>query len=163
MKKCKDCKKLKGNNEYYGVQTDCKECTKKRVKLREVRLRKNPEWLEKERARQREKYYRLGYKENQKVWDKDKPWKKTSIYKNLNRNFKTPKGFELHHWNYNDEYLEDVVIMTISEHRKLHRLLELDIEKRIFKVKLDGKYLFSKLDHCFFIVDSGFEIVDYGF
>jgi len=32
MKKCKDCKKEKKDNEFYGVQGECKECTKKRVK-----------------------------------------------------------------------------------------------------------------------------------
>ena len=32
MKTCKDCKKEKENLDFYGVQSDCKDCTKSRVK-----------------------------------------------------------------------------------------------------------------------------------
>lgn len=32
MKQCKECKKEKEQTEFYGVQGECKTCTKKRVK-----------------------------------------------------------------------------------------------------------------------------------
>ena len=52
MKQCKECKVLKEKIEFYGFQGECKECTKKRVKLREQEKRNNPDWVEKERERQ---------------------------------------------------------------------------------------------------------------
>ena len=163
-KVCFRCNVEKTLSDYYkhkqmadGHLNKCKDCTKKDSKKRESKIRSTPEGVEAERKRHREKYHRLCYKEKQKEWDKNKPWKQTQVYKNLSRKFKTPKGYELHHWNYNDGCLEDVLLMTISDHRRLHKLLELDIEKRIFKTKKDGKYLFSKLDHCFFIIQNGFK------
>ena len=32
MKKCKDCKKEKPESDFYGLQGECKTCTKKRVR-----------------------------------------------------------------------------------------------------------------------------------
>lgn len=122
-KECKECKVLKDKKDFYGLQRECKECTKKRVKLREIEKRKDPDWVETERQRHREKYHRLGYNEKQKIWNEKRPHTKNGKYKNLNRKHKIAKGLEIHHWNYSDEYIEDFFVLPVKEHRVSHTFL----------------------------------------
>lgn len=163
MKICFKCSKEKPLTEYYkhkdmadGRLGKCKECTKKESKLRHYEKSEDLEWVKNQRERSKEKYHRLNYKERQNFLNKNKPWKKSYIYKNLHRKLKPDKGFELHHWNYNKDYLEDVFIMPIRHHRQLHGLLILDIEKKIFKTKKDNRYLHTKLEHLSFIKENNF-------
>ena len=156
MKICKECQLEKELSEFYPTQGECKECTKKRVKLRTEKLKSDPVWVEKERERHREKYRRLNYKDKQKKWDEAKTWKNSSAYKNLSRKFKTSKGIELHHWNYNDKYLEDVFVLKTSQHRKAHKNLVFDLESKIFKT-LKGEVLDTKEKHKNYLVENGIE------
>ena len=82
----------------------------------------------------------------QEVWNIGKPWRDNYKYKNLRRKIKIPKEYQLHHWNYNDEYLEDVFILSSVGHSQLHIHLTLDLEKRIFYLE-DGTYLDTKEKH----------------
>ena len=158
MKKtCFKCNVEKGVSEFYkhsamsdGYLGKCKECTKNDSINRYNELSKNDSFLESERARGREKYKRLNYYESHKKSLIIKPWKDTSIYKRLHKKFKCEKGIELHHWNYNDEYLEDVFFMNIKSHRRLHKHLIFDNDLLIFKTK-EGELLDSKEKHELFI------------
>ena len=152
MKQCKECKVLKEKIEFYGFQGECKECTKKRVKLREQEKRNNPDWVEKERARHRDKYKRLGYKEKQKIWNEKRPHTKSSVYKGLNKKYKIPKGFEIHHWNYLDCFLEDFFILPIKEHRKAHTFLN---KTSYFFEGLNGEILNTREKHFEYLVKKG--------
>jgi hypothetical protein len=155
MKECFKCGVSKSLDSFYkhkkmkdGHLNKCIDCTKKDVRVRESELKKDPKWVEKERARSRDKYHRLNYKEKQKVWDKDKPWKNKC--KSLAKKFKTPKGIELHHWSYNDEHLEDVFFLPINFHRHAHKYLTLDLDERMFR-DMDGNLLDTKEKHQRFL------------
>jgi hypothetical protein len=122
---CRLCNINKPFEDYYkhprltsGVDSKCKECVKSKSKIRHQDLTENdPNFVNKERERHKEKYHRLGYKDQQLEWDKDKPWKKTSIYKGLSKKLGLERGFEAHHWNYNDDYLEDIFVLQASAHK----------------------------------------------
>lgn len=157
---CKKCNQEK-HEHFYKNDTTCKDCRRRTSRERHEQKSKDPDWIKKERQRQRDKYKRLGYKDKQKEWDKDKPWKRTSAYKNLSRDLKIPKGIAAHHWCYNDDKLRDVVLMDYSNHKQLHQLLELDLQRRIFKVKATGEYLDTRESHLKFILLSGFKYVEY--
>lgn len=161
MKVCFKCGIEKDLNSFYkhsemkdGHLNKCKTCTKIDTANRTLLITSTPEGLELERKRQRDKYKRLNYKEKQKIWDKDKPWKNSSKYKGLSKKFKTPKGIELHHWNYNDEYLEDVFVLERSEHRKSHTFMSFDYSTLCFK-DLDGNLLNTKENHLKYLLSKG--------
>lgn len=160
-KKCFKCNEVKSLNEFYkhsqmqdGHVNKCKTCNKSDniENYNKKSLDKN--FVLKERERCKEKYHRLNYKEKQKEIDKNKPYKNTSKYKNLNRKFKLEKGLELHHWNYNNDFLEDVLILKTKQHRQSHRFLILDNDLLIFKTK-KNELLDTKVKHIQYLLDCG--------
>ena len=121
-----------------GHLNKCKECTKKDSKERILIKSKSLDWRNKERARGREKYRRLGY-----VGKK----MKHPETKLVSRHFKSLglslQGCELHHWNYN--LLYDVIVLPRSTHRRLHNLLKYDEESKCFVY--NGNILATKQSH----------------
>ena len=146
IKRCFICGEEKPLTEFYahpqmkdGHLNKCKDCTKESARINSKKHEGDRNWIEKERARGREKYRRLGYK--------DKYKRRHGEMSNVSRFYKklglTLQGCELHHWNYN--FLKDVIVVPISIHRKLHNLLQYDEESKCFYHK--GILLTTKQDH----------------
>lgn len=160
---CFKCGKDKPLTEYYkhsGMQdghlNKCKGCSKLDSKNRENKLRKDASWVNNERERGREKYYRLGYRgkynptpESKKrtIQRYNEKYPEKLSAKSHSRHL-TPevKGNELHHWSYNEEHWKDVIELTPEQHARLHRYIVYDQERMMYR-GLDGVLLDSKKSH----------------
>ena len=116
-----------------GHLNKCKECTKADVKRNYERKSADETWMEKERARGREKFKRLDYANRGfKQTLKDFP----GTY-NTNRTLRhhgyDTKGKEAHHWNYNLPL--SVFLMSRKAHHRIHTFISMN---------RDDKYGYTK-------------------
>ncbi len=162
MKLCFKCGKDYPLSEFYehkkmsdGHLNKCISCTKNDVTTRQRELRNDETWVEGERKRGRDKYYRLGYKKykptreqkreqirkyNQKYPEKALAAKYVEIY------LTKTAGFNSHHWSYNQKDWLDVLELTLKDHYLLHRHIKYDQKTMLFQ-NLDGCILDSKEKH----------------
>jgi len=178
MKTCTVCKVPKEITEYHkkasaktGLSASCKSCKKIVDKEYSIKHRKE---LNKKAS---EYYYQnkeLCKSNRRKYYEKNKAYFKlrASIWKKNNRDkvnastaktpwvysarlaaqsIKVPEGHQRHHWNYNKEYLKDIIPLLTEVHIKLHRLITLDKELLIYKTKWGGEFLDTKEKHLEFI------------
>lgn len=155
-KVCFKCNTEKPITEFYkhpqmtlGVVNKCKVCNKKDVKKDYYRKSENEDWVLKERERSKEKYHRLNYKE--KIIKPNHL--KSGIYKSLHKKLKLPRGFEVHHWNYNKEFIEDIFVLQTKQHRQAHTNLILNKELLIFSDK-DGNLLDTRDKHFDYLIKN---------
>ena len=124
-----------------GHLNKCKDCTRKDVFARTERLKNNPEWIEKEKQRSREKYHRLyndgrhrpSYEEKKKSINKyfeKYPEKKRA--RNLSSSL-IRDGYHKHHWSYREGFEKDIIWLTCAEHNYLHRYISYDQERELYR------------------------------
>lgn len=163
MKRCFKCSQEKPESEFYAhpamkdrLLGKCKACTKNDVRIREVELRKNPEWVKSEQNRHREKYHRLGYR----IKHKPSPEKAKLTAENRKKRYPEKEaargraeyksGFHAHHWSYKEQHKKDVIFMKPDEHYTLHRFLTYLPEQMIYQTR-KGEILDTREKHEAFI------------
>lgn len=121
-----------------GHLNKCKECAKADVHGNYLKNLDNPDYVEKERERGRDKYHRL-YKGKQMNVHGPRNTRKYIE----NRVGKLPEDAELHHWNYN--FPHKVFQLSRRHHARLHKLIVFDEESQCFSYK--GKLILTKEEH----------------
>jgi len=166
-KECFKCGVVKPLNEFYkhkemgdGHLNKCKECTKNDSNKRDKILRENPEWVEKEKIRSREKYHRLGYKDIHKttfemkrlvINNHKKKYPEQYKAKNSAQTIKVEKGINRHHWCYLEKYYKDIILLNIKDHNKAHVYMIYDQERMMFRRTDNNELLNTKQKHLDYI------------
>ena len=166
-KVCFKCNAEKPLTDYYkhpkmgdGHLGKCKACTKSDTKKRAVELADDPEWVEKEQARHRDKYHRLGYRELHKTTPEQKAedmaryiarYPEKHIARGMTAKIKpVVAGNQMHHWCYAPLYANDLIELSVADHYTAHRFIEYDQSCMMYRQKGTGLLLDSREAHeCF--------------
>lgn len=146
-----------------GHLNKCKNCTKKDSENRRLLLTAtNPEWVEKEAERQRQKEKKRYYEEHKNTeylqLKRQKsgrkyylryPEKRSAV--TFANDIKCPKGFHRHHWSYEKVNWKSVFIIKESDHFFIHRYIRYVKELKCYKIKENGTILDTREKHRKFI------------
>ncbi len=111
----------------------CKACVKSRTRSRYDEQTKDPSFIERERARGREKYKRLGYAKKKTVASIMKRQKYHGIRDARKMfGFESADNVELHHWNYN--ILNQVICLDKRLHKRVHALMRFSLDDGFYYI-----------------------------
>lgn len=152
MKKiCFKCGIEKDLDDFYkhpqmadGHLNKCKKCAKKDISLNYDSKISDNDYVEKERARGRNKYHRL-YRGMPPVTRKDRKEHIKELF-----NIPLKDNEYMHHWSYAKENLASVIIINRRLHRRLHLLMEKGEDRNIYYFK--GNPLDTKQKHIELII-----------
>lgn len=141
-----------------GHLNKCKDCTKRDVHENYQKNIQREDFVEKERARGREKYHRLGYVSRKTAHKENKATRAFIKRKGI-----ATEGLEIHHWNYNRA--KDIFLLGRREHKFIHRFLSFDEKTKLFIY--NGALLETKEQHRQILVEllkkGAEEIPEYNF
>lgn len=169
IKQCIKCLKPLPLSDFYahpqmadGHLNKCKSCCKAATSANIQKKYQSPEWADKERARNREKYARLGPGKVDKLSQSIGQSTYKLRYPEKIKAHTAAKGIapkvpgnHLHHWSYNDEDARDVIELPPLAHVALHRLIRYDKVAKMYVAKATGKLLCTRAEHEAFISISG--------
>lgn len=145
-KVCFKCKRELPIDNFYkhpqmadGHLNKCKECAKHDVHEKYMENIESPEYVEKERARGRDKWNRL-YKGTKHVAAHHVENARRFIERRIGP---IPEDKEIHHWNYN--FMHKVFLLDRRHHARLHNLIEFDQASQCFTH--NGRLLATKEEH----------------
>jgi hypothetical protein len=177
MKKCFICHTDKPLREYYshkqmgdGTLNKCKDCVKKYAKERHEIKRNDPNFVQSEKKRGRNKYHRL-YSPSTGVKPIDRQLKRSldsmikerrlypekSLARSRSKSIDRPNGHHAHHWSYNDDHHKDVFIVKARDHYIIHRHMEYDPKSK-FYINRDGVILDTRDKHLRYVKSLGIHI-----
>jgi hypothetical protein len=123
----------------------------------------NPDWVKKERARGREKYYRLEYRERYAPGSKPRALgvgkkeliaryfsrypEKKRVHNVSQRITPATPGNHLHHWSYVIDNAKDVIELPATSHYTIHRFIVYDQPSMMYRRKDTGELLASRAAH----------------
>lgn len=160
---CFKCGKEKPVSEYYkhkgmadGFLNKCKVCAKSDTQSRYYENIEDSVFKQKEQKRGREKYrrlYRYSSKANRKSNIRyNEKFPEKYLAKNASGKLKAPfEGAEKHHWSYNKEHYKDVIWLTKQQHKKGHRFIIYDQERKMYRRYDNNELLDTKVSHDIFI------------
>lgn len=163
-KTCFKCNLNQPLSEFYkhpqmgdGHLNKCKTCTKKDSLVQYNIKVTDPNWVDQERTRGRDKYRRYLYKSNMATEDKSelnrqyfKKFPERWGAKMATKRIVVQKGSQKHHWSYKKEYWADFIVLSPQQHRKAHRFLIYNQEQMLYST-IDGRLLSTKADHEIYI------------
>jgi hypothetical protein len=163
MKICFKCGENKPLDQFYkhnkmldGHLNKCKDCAKIDVRSNYNENKDNHDYIKKERKRCREKYRKLysgagkaNKDSNEKYFNKYP--EKAKAYIACNRIKPEMKGYEKHHWSYNEKHYKDLIFLVKKHHMKAHRFIIYDQERMMYRRYDNNMLLDTKEKHIEFV------------